>query len=116
MSSDQLDRAMMLYRDLAINPDKAQEYREWAASRLDDTATSASDKLKIRGQLKLLDRAEKLTDKQKAFVARVGDQFDEAYQVAAGAGIVKTHLDHYVRRLWEEPAGREDMFRSTSEG
>jgi hypothetical protein len=97
-----LDAAMMVYRELQINPDKAQEFRDWARAQL--VTARGRERLRILEQLRVLDAAEHLSDEQRRFV---DDVMDDAFSVvgrqATSAGIVATLLDNYVRRLWNRP-------------
>lgn len=110
--SDQLDRAMFLYRDLQAAPEKAAEYRAWAAERLESPDVKPREKLTIKGNLRILDLAENLSEEQKAFVSRMGEFFEEAYELARKANLVRSHRDHYVRRIWKVPEGKENQFQA----
>lgn len=113
MESDRLDMAMMVWRDLQINPEKADEFKAWAKEALADPETPGKDKIRIREQFDTLERALALTDDQKALVDEIGSRFDRAFQVARANNIVNTFTDHYVRRIWNLPAGKEEDLRST---
>ena len=116
-ASDELDQAMMIYRDVQAAPEKIDEFRAWANGALADEKTKAETKLEIKGMLKILDRVETLTDEQKAFAMdRMGDAFEGMYDVASRAGLVKSHRDFYVRRLWRLPEGKEGDFFSSGTG
>jgi len=111
--SDRLDMAMMIFRDLKINPDKAQEFRQWAKEALENPKTPKGRKIQIKEYLDILDRAEKLTDEQKALVDDIGRRFDRAFMIAQANKVVSRFLDHYVRRVWSLPKGKESDFRSS---
>lgn len=97
-----LDMAMLVYRELQINPAKATDFRNWATAQL--ATAKGRDRLRIQEQLRVLDAAENLTAEQKRFVDDVMDQaFEVVGQQAQSAGIVSTLLDNYVRRLWNRP-------------
>ena len=101
-----LDAAMLVYRELQINPDKATDFRNWATAQL--TTAKGRDRLRIQEQLRVLDAAEDLTDEQKRFVDDIMDNaFEVIGQQAQSAGIVSTLLDNYVRRLWNRPQDGE---------
>jgi len=116
MASDDLDRAMMIYRDLKNNPDKAQEFREWADKALKDPKISSQRKIIIKKQQKVLDSALSLTGNQKEFVSYMGGLFEDAYKKAKAHKIVQTHRDNYVRRIWKLPRGMEDQFTGSGSG
>jgi|GEM_PF-1026565 len=116
MASDQLDRAMMVWRDLQNKPEKEQEFRDWAEGQLEDQKTPARDKIKIKGQLKLLNQAVNLKDEQKKFTEKMGGLFEAAHAVAKQAKIIKSHMDNYVRRIWTLPEGKEEDFKSSGSG
>ncbi|RLC19851.1 MAG: hypothetical protein DRH56_10855 [Deltaproteobacteria bacterium] len=116
MASDQLDRAMMVYRDLQANPEKADEFKAWADRKLSDPKTPGKQKIVIRRELKLLDAALALTPEQKAFVDEMARRFEDGYELANKSGLIRTHRDHYVRRIWRLPAGKEDLFQGTGSG
>jgi len=113
LESDRLDMAMMIYRDLKINPDKAQEFKQWAKEALDSPETPKGRKIQIKEYLDILDRAEKLTDEQKALVEDIGQRFDRAFLIAKANKVVNSFLDHYVRRVWNLPKGKESDFKSS---
>ncbi len=115
-ASAQLDRALLIHRDLQAAPEKAAEYRAWAAERLQAEDLKPREKLTIKGNLRVLDLAEGLTDEQKALADRVGGLFDDAFQVASNAKLVQTHRDHYVRRVWQVPEGLEGRFQASGTG
>jgi adenine/guanine phosphoribosyltransferase-like PRPP-binding protein len=115
-ASDELDKAMMVYRDLQANPGKADEFKSWAEEKLADPGTKPAERLKIKRQLKTLDKAVNLTEAQKEFVEKMGGLFDDAYRLAEEARLIQTHRDHYVRRLWKLPEGEEDRVRGTGTG
>ena len=104
-ASDDLDRAMMIYRDLKINPDKADEFKRWSESAARDPGVSERRKLELKKQLAVLDQAMNLSDEQKAFADYMGELFEDAYGLAKAGKIIQTHRDHYVRRLWKFPEG-----------
>jgi len=114
-ASDQLDKAMTIRRDLGDNLEKADEFRAWAKEQLAGDIP-ARDRLKIKGQLKILDQAFKLTDEQNDFVDHMGDLFEDAFSLANAHKIIKTHRDNYVRRLWKLPEGKAEEFRGTGPG
>lgn len=116
MASDQLDRAMMIYRDLQAKPEKADEFRAWAETALKDPKTTGQRKIVIRKQVKLLDAALNLNPDQKAFVEDMAGLFEDAYGMAKTNKLVQSHRDHYVRRLWKLPEGKEDSFTGTGSG
>lgn len=117
MASDQLDRAMMVYRDLQTKPEKADEFKTWAEQKLKDKDTSAKDRLTIKGQLTLLDQALNLTQEQKDFaMAKLGELFEKAFELAKRTKIIQTHRDNYVRRLWNLPEGKEEQFTGSGSG
>jgi hypothetical protein len=106
-----LDAAMLVYRDLQINPGKAQEFRDWAKEQLEVKRVKGRDRLRVMEQLRTLDAAENLTAEQKDFVDNVMDSaFSTVGQKASSAGIVSTLLDNYVRRLWNRPQDAEKGF------
>jgi hypothetical protein len=114
--SDDLDRSMMLYRDLQINPKKADEFKTWADEKLKDRDLPGKDRIKIKRQLKILDGALNLTNDQKSFVKDMGDLFDDAFDKAKKHKVVQTHIDNYVRRIWKLPEGKEGQFSGTGSG
>lgn len=114
--SNALDRAMMVWRDLQINPEKADEYREWAKAALISKDTSKSRKMKIKEQLDILERAENLTDEQKTLVDEIGERFDKAFEIAKANKVISSFLDHYVRRIWKRPKDMKDGFMSSGTG
>lgn len=116
IASDNLDRGMMLYRDLQNNPDKAEKFRKWADERLKDRKTPASQKLIIKKQMKTLDGAHNLTDQQKEFVSDMGDLFEDAYKKAKTHKVVQSHRDYYVRRLWNLPKEKQGRFQGVGNG
>jgi ATP:corrinoid adenosyltransferase len=106
-----LDAAMLVYRDLQINPDKADEFRAWAREQLDVKRVKGRDRLRIREQLRVLEAAENLTAEQKDFVDNVmDDAFSIVGNQASAAGVVATLLDNYVRRLWNRPQDADKAF------
>lgn len=99
-----LNEAMMVYRDLKINPFKEAEFRVWAESAL--PAAKGKMKLQIKAQLATLDRAKNLTQEQMDFVdERMDRAFEKLTNIANEQGVTNSALDHYVRRVWK----REDL-------
>ena len=114
--SDQIDRAMMVFRDLQNNPDKAGEFRRWAKDRLADQKTKAKEKMRIKAQLRVLEQAENLTEEQKALVEEMAGLFEDAYALAENQKIIQTHRDYYVRRIWDFPESRKETARGSGSG
>jgi len=116
IASDNLDRAMMVHRDLQNNPDKGDKFRKWADERLKDPKTPASQKLIIKKQIKTLEGALNLTDQQKEFTSYMGELFEDAYKKAKTHKVVQSHRDHYVRRLWNLPKEKQDQVQGLGTG
>ncbi len=119
-ASDQLDRAMLLWRDMQADPDKLDEFRTWAESGLADGSIKeefgGEFVLYVKKVLKDLAVVENLTDEQKAFTEEMGERFDDAFAVAKRSKIIRTHRDNYVRRLWKLPEGKEDQYSGSGPG
>ncbi|MBI9087535.1 MAG: hypothetical protein JEZ11_28360, partial [Desulfobacterales bacterium] len=92
---------MMVWRDIQGHPDKIQEFRAWAEKALKASETSQERKIAIREQMDILDRVEALSDEQKALADEIGTLFQDAFNVAAANGVVKSWRDNYVRRIWK---------------
>jgi len=99
-----LDAAMLVHREMQINPDKVQEFKDWAREQLEVKKVKGEERLRIQDQLRVLEAAENLTIEQKQFV---DDTMNNAFETLGGqaknAGVVNTLLDNYVRRLWNRP-------------
>jgi hypothetical protein len=109
LASKDLDMAMLFYRDFVkTSPEKAQELRVY----LNNEIKSAKGSKKIRAQenLRVLDKAETLTDAQKEFVdIRMDQAFNDNATFAQEQGILKTSVENYVRRIWDiENSNRGD--------
>jgi hypothetical protein len=115
-ASDRLDMAMMLARDLAINPAKAGEFRAWAAREKGSGSLNKLQVSEIDRKLALLDAAEKLSPDQRQFVDTVGKMFDAAFTTAQANKVVQTYRDNYVRRIWRFPEGRPEAFTGAGNG
>ena len=97
-----LNKALMVYRDSRINPEKEQVFRDWAAQKLTDPKTSSADRMRIQDQLALADAAANLSPEQKAYADVVLDQHFRAIgEKAKEIGAIGEPLDHYVRRIWD---------------
>ncbi|MFZ5773057.1 MAG: DEAD/DEAH box helicase family protein [Thermodesulfobacteriota bacterium] len=112
--SDLLDMALMVWRDVQPDPDKVDEFRAWATERLPQA--TGEEKIRIKEQLAVLDRMDRLTPEQLEFAGRIGELFDQAGTVARANKVISGFRDHYVRRLWNLPQGREGNYGSAGSG
>jgi hypothetical protein len=112
--SDLLDMALMVWRDVQADPDKVEAFRTWAADRL--PRAKGEERLRLKEQLAVLDRMDRLTPEQLGFADRIGELFDQAGQVAQANKVIGGFRDNYVRRIWNLPQGRQDDFMSAGSG
>lgn len=99
-----LDAAMLVHREMQINPAKVQEFKDWAREQLEVKKIKGAALLRIQDQLRILEAAENLTIEQKHFVDEtMNSAFETVGAQAKNAGVVNTLLDNYVRRLWNRP-------------
>jgi len=103
LESKDLDMAMLLYRDFVkTNPGKAQELRLYLNNEL--KSKRGSKKIRAAEYLRVLDKAETLTDAQKEFVdSRMGKAFEDNQTFAQEQGLLNSAIDNYVRRIWDIP-------------
>lgn len=112
--SDLLDMALMVWRDVQTDPDKVDEFRAWATERLPQA--TGEEKIRIKEQLAVLDRMDRLTPEQLEFAGRIGELFDQAGTVARANKVINGFRDHYVRRLWNLPQGLEGNYGAAGYG
>lgn len=106
--SDQLDMALMVWRDVQSAPEKVEEFRDWARARL--PKATGEEKIRIKEQLAVLERMDRMTPAQLAFADRIGELFDQAGAVAQANKVIGGFRDNYVRRLWNLPVDRQREF------
>ena len=97
-----LDKAMTIYRDHKINPERYDEFRAWATEEL--KTAGGRKKIQLKEQLRTLIQAENLTPEQRAFVdTQIEKAFKETEKVAKANGIIQTGIENYTRRIWGFP-------------
>jgi hypothetical protein len=100
----QLSAAMMIYRDLKRDPSAEQRFRDWSKEQLASFSLGKVATRKLQEKIDILDLATNLSAQQKDFVDGVIDaEFKAVGKRAQAAGLIKTLLDNYVRRLWTLP-------------
>lgn len=101
LSSRNLDESMSWYRDfLKTNPEKGVELRTYLNEK-----TTGKEKIRRKEYLRVLDRAEKLTSEQEAFVDTTMDiAYKNVENIAVSEGVIHQGLENYTRRIWDRGA------------
>jgi len=125
-ASDDLDRAMFLFRDSANgNREVFNRFRQIADAQLNDpngyltTMGMAADspmgkrilsgehKLYLKKILRLLDVAERMNPDQVHFVDEMAELFRDAGALANRHGLLKSFVENYVRRVYKARKGED---------
>ena len=100
-ASRRLDQAMFFYRDLGGDVDKMAQFRNDAQRRIDSKEVEGLHRQYLMSVIKALEVAENLSDDQKAFIDEMGDRFEAGFELAQKYGVIQSHVDNYVRRVYK---------------